>query len=231
MAEFDSQPRRPTPKLKIAGFANAVANAENGMQTFRRLNGSGRVQNLVKRYETRGTEDPSERPGRSARSSGSANGGLPSQVANEDGPELPSARAHSADSCRSQGASLSLPSMSRARSQDSALQGDFTSPDVDLCMELSSTSRRTAYEEAGLSSTSRRTAYEEAGIRIEAIEPATSTVPVSEGNANILKEPFERLPLPTRPVVAETAAPRRRWRCCQCFERFQPNRESLLGAA
>ena len=30
----------------------------------------------------------------------------------------------------------------------------------------------------------------------------------------LAQEPFERLPLPTRPVVAETAAPRRRWRCC-----------------
>eukprot|EP00435_Cladocopium_sp_Y103_P071882 s164_g38.t1 len=210
------------PKLKIAGFANAVANAENGMQTFRRLNGSGRVQNLVKRYEMRGSsQDPSElRVPRAERSSGSRSDraaplshGVPSQEDADS--EVPYGRARSVDSCRSRGTMAS--SVFRARSLDSALRGDLAVAD-DFSMELSS--KRTPKEAS---------TWRQGGCKRE----TNALHEMTEGNTDHkVKEPrpAPMLPLPSRQVV-EAPAPRRRWRCCQCFERLQQHRVPLLSGA
>mmetsp|Transcript_63285 Transcript_63285/g.100490 ORF Transcript_63285/g.100490 Transcript_63285/m.100490 type:complete len:213 (-) Transcript_63285:93-731(-) len=210
---------RSMPKLKIAGFANAVAHAENGMQTFRRLNGSGRVQNLVKRYEMRGSsQDPSElRVPRAERSSGSrSDRAAPmSRVrSQEDGSEVSNGRARSVDSCRSRG-TMSSP-VFRARSLDSALHdlrdgtGDLAAAD-DFSMELSS----------------KRTGEAQGGLHLEETNALHGMI---EGNEHKEKEPrpAPMLPLPSRQVVEP---PRRRWRCCQCFERLQQHRVPLLSGA
>lgn len=209
---------RSMPKLKIAGFANAVANAENGMQTFRRLNGSGRVQNLVKRYEMRGSsQDPSElRVPRAERSSGSRSDraapmshGVRSQ---EDVGEVSNGRARSVDSCRSRGTMAS--SVFRARSLDSALRdgaGDLAVAD-DFSMELSS----------------KRTGEAQGGLHMEETNALHGMI---EGNTDHKEKeprPAPMLPLPSRQVVEP---PRRRWRCCQCFERLQQHRVPLLSGA